>query len=201
MGKSGKAGRRRKIGATGGGADQNAAKTVLMILIAAGRFWAKGSGRANAVAKSIESGGLRRRAKEALQQERIKRDHAYCDAFCRRGLAQPNHLNNVSWSFAIAMDLNFSSCFYSAIRGRRVDAARPRHGSGKVAQSSGIVENRQNLPTWNRPLATRDVSLGRSFQWAPERVAEPAEASGFEKSIVPSLCTASLTRGSSPSPP
>jgi hypothetical protein len=84
------------MGASGGGASKNAAKAVMTdrIAAAAGPRSVLGTINATKAAREGESGGRRGCGEEALQQKRIKREHADRGALCNRPLPEPPHIQN-----------------------------------------------------------------------------------------------------------
>lgn len=85
------------MGASGRGASQNAAKAVMTDRIAAAagpRSVLRTINAANA-AREGEGGGRRGCGEEALQQKRIKREHADRGALGNRPLPEPTHIQSL----------------------------------------------------------------------------------------------------------
>jgi len=83
-----------KVGAASGGTAQNAAKAVVMGGISrrsSRTVTAKGTSDRAACACGIQRAGGHGSSKEGLQQERIKREHAKCEAPSPRTLAETPH--------------------------------------------------------------------------------------------------------------
>jgi hypothetical protein len=105
---------RRDIGASGGGATQNATKAVMM-----DRSAVRGAGPGTVLdaGNAAREGVTERRrgcGEEAVQQKRIKRERADRDAPCNRRLPEPPHLQSPAMA---AFAVSFGKAIVVGVRG------------------------------------------------------------------------------------